>query len=388
MKTLFIISSMNPKLGGLCQGLRNSIPEMINLGMACEVVSLDEPDAEYLGEDPFIIHALGKGISPWRYNKKLIPWLLENFHRFDSVTVHGLWLYHSQASIRAMLQYRNNNVKSPKIYIMTHGMLDPYFQKATDRKLKAVRNYIYWKFYENKVVNEADGIFFTCDEELLLARTSFPNYKPKSEINVTYGIQQPSKYSNKMREVFKEKVPEWNNRPFLVFLSRIDPKKGIDLLIKGYLKLEQELPTIPQLIIVGPGLEHSYGQAIRKLAANSANIIFAGMLSGEAKWGAFYESEAFVLPSHQENFGIAVVEALACAKPVLISDKVNIWREIQYENAGIVKNDTEVETYNMLKEWLLYKALDKETMSKNAISTYQKHFTIKQAAKQFLNAIK
>ncbi len=61
------------------------------------------------------------------------------------------------------------------------------------------------------------------------------------------------------------------------------------------------------------------------------------MLTGDLKWGAFRAAEAFVLPSHQENFGIAVVEALACGKPVLISDKVNIWREIVEDGAGLCR---------------------------------------------------
>src|SRR5262249_60464072 len=58
-------------------------------------------------------------------------------------------------------------------------------------------------------------------------------------------------------------------------------------------------------------------------------ITWPGMLQGDAKWGAFYCSEAFMLPSHQENFGISVAEAIGCGLPVLISDKVNIWREVQ-----------------------------------------------------------
>ena len=64
------------------------------------------------------------------------------------------------------------------------------------------------------------------------------------------------------------------------------------------------------------------------------------MLKGDLKWGAFYAAEAFVLPSHQENFGVAVVEALACELPVLISDKVNIWPDIAHDEAGIVNADT------------------------------------------------
>tara|TARA_R110002126_G_scaffold90468_1_gene215638 strand:- start:12398 stop:13552 length:1155 start_codon:yes stop_codon:yes gene_type:complete len=383
MRILRIIPSMNPKQGGPCQGIRNAAPELSKLGVQTEVVCFNEVDSDFIENDPFTIHPLGKPTNAWGYNKKFIPWMLDNFERFDVVIIHGLWLYQSQAAIKAMLTYRKTNETLPKVYVMPHGMLDPYFQKAKDRKLKALRNIIYWKIFENNVINQADGILFTCKEELLLARATFPNYRPKKEINVGYGIQQPPAYNDEMKKAFASNVPQWNGKPFLLFLSRIHPKKGIDLLINAYKKLEQELNTLPQLIIAGPN-DHMYGTEMKALANNSKNILFAGMLNGDAKWGAFYESEIFVLPSHQENFGIAVVEALACKTPVLISDKVNIWREIEKGKGGIVKNDT----YNLLKDWLSLNQNLKYSMVLAAEKVYLENFTIKKAAMQYLNGIK
>ncbi|SIS42620.1 Glycosyltransferase involved in cell wall bisynthesis [Zobellia uliginosa] len=386
MKILRVIASMNPKQGGPCQGIRNAIPELLKLGVENEVVCFDELDADYLGKDSFKIYAIGGAKNPWRYNSKLIPWLLNNFAGYDAVIVHGLWQYHSHAAIKAMRVYRKSKKASPKIYIMPHGMLDPYFQKAKERRLKALRNEVYWRLFENKVVNGADGILFTCEEELLLARTAFANYNPKKEINAGYGIQPPPHNNPNNKKAFAEKVPKWKGEPFFLFLSRIHQKKGVDLLIKAYLRLEKELSELPQLIIAGP-VDHAYGHEILKLGETSENILFTGMLTGAAKWGAFYESEAFVLPSHQENFGIAVVEALACKKPVLISNKVNIWREIEKEKGGIVKNDNEEETYELLKKWLSFSEVEKSKMAINAIKVYQEYFTIAQAARQFLKGI-
>ncbi|MFI8604784.1 glycosyltransferase [Cellulophaga baltica] len=384
MKILRVIPSMHPKQGGPCQGIRNSIPELEKLGIHNEVVCLDDTVSDYGIEDSFKIHAIGQSNTPWKYQKNLIPWLLNNFQRFDIVMIHGLWTYHSHATIKAIEKYRKTSIISPKVYVMPHGMLDPYFQKAKERKLKALRNEVYWKLFENKVINKADGVLFTCEEELLLARTTFPNYKPQREINVGYGIQAPPAYTDSMKEVLKGKVPLWNEKPFLIFLSRIHTKKGVDLLIKAYLKLEEELENLPQLIIAGPGLEEAYGKELLKLASSSSNILFPGMLSGDAKWGAFYESEAFVLPSHQENFGIAVVEALACSKPVLISDKVNIWREITSEEGGLVENDTEADTYKLLNKWLKLSSSEKIKMSENAKKVYATKFTIAQGAKSLI----
>jgi len=117
-------------------------------------------------------------------------------------------------------------------------------------------------------------------------------------------------------------------------------------------------------------------------------VLFPGMLTGDAKWGALYGCEAFVLPSHQENFGIAVVEALACGKPVLISNKVNIWREIKDGNAGLVAEDSHEEAEYILKEWLNMSAMEKQIMGERARATYEEHFEIHSSVKKLLNAIK
>ena len=122
------------------------------------------------------------------------------------------------------------------------------------------------------------------------------------------------------------------------------------------------------MVIAGPGWDSDYGRKVRGLideanrsiasaehrilnTEHSACVHAVAMLSGEAKWGSLYGCEAFVLPSHQENFGIAVVEALACGKPVLISDQVNIWREIVEDGAGLVEADTEGGVEKLLRKF-------------------------------------
>jgi glycosyltransferase involved in cell wall biosynthesis len=402
MKILRVISSMNPKAGGPCQGIRNSIPEMKNLGAENEVVCFDSSEADYLGKDNFIVHTLGNVKTTWGYNKNLIPFLLNNFHRFDAVVVHGLWLYHSYATLKAWEKYKKTNKTFPKLFVMPHGMLDPYFQQAKNRKLKAIRNRFYWKMIENKVINNTDGVLFTCEEELSLAREPFRPYKPKQELNIGYGIQPPPIFSEKMTSAFAAKVPAWNGNPFILFLSRIHQKKGVDLLIKAYQKLEQENPSLlgrsreglPQLIIAGP-LENEYAKEMQTLANSPSlvergaeeEVVFAGMLSGDEKWGAFYNCDCFVLPSHQENFGIAIVEAMACSKPVIITNKVNIWREIAEDVAGLVGNDTEEDTYNLLKKYLSFSFKEKQEMGEQAFLAYKKYFSIEKSAEKLLEVL-
>lgn len=402
MRVLHIIGSMNPLTGGPCQGIRNSSPALEKLSVYREVVCFDNPDAAYLGTDSFPIHALGQGHGPWHYNANLIPWLRRNIHRFDVVVTNGLWLYHASAARQLMAELRRltknkscSDHPTPKWFVMPHGMLDPYFQRASDRKLKAIRNWLYWKLLENKVVEQADGLLFTCETEMLLARETFSPYRPQGEFNVGYGIEAPPAYTAAMRQAFLAKCPTVDDKPYLLFLSRIHPKKGTDLLIKAYLNLARELAgshiDLPKLVIAGPGIETAFGQSILKLVKQNPavkdKICFTGMLTGDAKWGAFYGCEAFVLPSHQENFGIAVAEALACGKPVLISNQVNIWREIESGEGGFVNENTLTGTQQLLQQWFMLPQNDKLVMGEMAKATFQKYFAVEPAAKRFKEAI-
>jgi glycosyltransferase involved in cell wall biosynthesis len=105
------------------------------------------------------------------------------------------------------------------------------------------------------------------------------------------------------------------------------------------------------------------------------------MLTGELKWGALRASEIFVLPSHQENFGIVVAEALACGLPALISNKVNIWREVQSNGAGIVGVDDLEGTCTVLQRWQSMSEQEKSEMRAQARECFLHNFEIRAAAR-------
>ncbi len=415
MKILHVVPEMDPKMGGVCQAVRTIITGLTETGVHNEVVSLDAPEAAFLGDDSFTTHAMGPGEGPWSHSAKLVPWLVENAPEFDVIIVHGLWLFYGYAVRKAMqtLKQQRPAGSIPKLFVMPHGMLDPYFQRATGRKLKALRNYMYWKLVEGKLINEADGLLFTCEEECRLAREPFSPYRPKKELVVGLGVEAPPVYTDAMRNAFLAKCPELNGQPFLLFLSRIHEKKGVDLLVNAYAQLVNAAATtgvlepattgedgnlgsfgdtpLPRLVIAGPGLDTAYGQNIQQSAANvsdkQAAVVFPGMLTGDAKWGAFYLCEAFVLPSHQENFGIAIVEALACGKPVLISNQVNIWREIEQGGGGLVTDDTPNGTQQALDFWTALPATEKACMGRKAQQSFLNDFAVPRAANRLLNAL-
>ena len=146
-----------------------------------------------------------------------------------------------------------------------------------------------------------------------------------------------------------------------------------------------------QLALAGPCADEEYLHRLKRLAAEATkddgSITFTGMLTGNLKWGALSAAEAFVLPSHQENFGIAVVEALACGTPVLISNQVNIWREIEGDGAGLVENDDLAGTTTLLKRWVAADHGVRTAMKESAKQCFARRFEIERATDSLLAAI-
>ncbi|QYA25193.1 glycosyltransferase [Gramella sp. MT6] len=386
MRILRVIATMDPRSGGPCEGIRNSIPVQKKFGIENEVLSFDSEGEDFINSSKFKIHAIGPAKAPYAYCAGLKGWLEENIESFNVVIIHGLWLYNSYGTYKLWKGLKKKNKKVPGLFVMPHGMLDPYFQRSKTRRFKALRNLIFWKLIEKRVVNGADGLLFTCEQELLLAKETFKGYNPKAVFNVGYGLQAPPSKKIKFLEAFLEKCPEIKGKSYWLFLSRIHPKKGVDLLIKAYLKLKKEVEEIPDMVIAGPGLETPFGKEIQKLGTHSS-IHFPGMLKGKAKWGAFHFSEAFILPSHQENFGIAVVEAMACTKPVLITDQINIWKEIETGNGGFISKDTEEGIFQMLKKWYNLSDLTKAEISLNAYKVYRDKFSIEKTALKMVECV-
>ena len=243
---------------------------------------------------------------------------------------------------------------------------------------------LYWPWAEYRVLRDAAAVLFTSEEERRLARESFPLYRCR-EVVVNYGTAAPEIDLAGAREDFFNSFPQFRGRPFLLFLGRLHEKKGCELLIEAFaaLRARQSL----ELVIAGPCADEAYEKHLKLLAPNSSGITFTGMLSGNLKWGALSAAGAFILPSHQENFGIAVVEALACGTPVLISNKVNIWREIAAAEAGYVENDDLAGTAQLLERWVNTIPDVRATMKERASKCFAQHFEINRATDSLLEVL-
>ena len=143
------------------------------------------------------------------------------------------------------------------------------------------------------------------------------------------------------------------------------------------------------LVMAGPDQEGCQQQLmdLAKECGVENRITWTGMLTGDMKWGAFHAAEVFVLPSHSENFGIVLAEALACRLPVLITDKVNIWREIVQDGAGFAEPDTLDGTVALLERWIGLSADEIHRMRICARACFESHFEIQQTAQKLVSII-
>jgi glycosyltransferase involved in cell wall biosynthesis len=286
---------------------------------------------------------LGPGRGVYGYTPNAVPWLKANIPRFDIVFVNGVWNYNTLAAHRALA-----GTDIPWA-IFTHGMLDPYFKKRYP--LKHLKKALYWHSQLSKVFCDANAVLFTCEEEKILARQSFSRYNVREEV-VPYGTFGPNCDTAAASEEFLTRWPELRGKRLAISLGRIHPKKGTDILIEAFAGTLAK-DSAWHLVIVGPdqiGWKKELEALAEKLGI-APRITWTGSLAGTLKWGAFSASEVFVLPSHQENFGIVVAEAMACNLPVIVSNKVNIWREIVAHEAGFVAEDTMEGTRASLHRW-------------------------------------
>jgi glycosyltransferase involved in cell wall biosynthesis len=380
MRYLQLISSLDPAGGGPAEGVRQLAEAARRLGHDVEVATLDAPDVSWGRDFPCPVHYLGPcRLGTYRLAPRLKPWLQANAARFVAVVVNGLWQYHGLATWQAL-----RGTPTP-YFVYTHGMLDPWFKKQYP--LKHLKKSLYWPWAEYRVLRDARAVLFTCEEERLLARQSFDLYRAEERV-VSYGTPGPDPGDpDVQREAFLQAYPQLRGKRLILFLGRIHPKKGCDLLIDAFAAVSEQDPAL-HLVIAGPDFADSQPELSRRARElGLSRITWTGMLKGEQKWGAFRAAEAFVLPSHQENFGIAVAEALACQVPVLISNKVNIWREIEQDRAGIVEDDTLEGTLRLLQRWQALSPAERRTMADNAEPCFIRRFHIETAAKNLLNAI-
>lgn len=283
------------------------------------------------------------GATGWQLSWHLTRALRENIHRFDLVNINAIWNYPPAAA--AFLS------KARRVpYIVTaHGALYPYTISS-----KRWKKLPYYHLIAKRILKGAAAIHYTGEDEAEKCH-SFLGLKNKAVV-VPYVIDLSEFDEIPERDTLRDRYSILKGRKTILFLGRINWKKGLDVLIKAFAMVEKQRDDV-HLLIVGKD-ESGYAKQVKKWIrdcgmfydnqgagggrpefgenGNNVKITFTGMLTGREKVQAYAGSDIFVLPSYSENFGVVVVEAMACGIPVIISDQVGIHKEIAKSKAGVV----------------------------------------------------
>ena len=386
MKVLHVMRSVNPEGGGPIEAIVQSDPVWRRLGHSREIVSLDLPGDPWVAGCPIPTHPMGswrtdrarRAIPLLRYGatRALVPWLRARITNYDTVIVNGLWNYATFAARRVLPGSGRRYVVFP------HGMLDPWFRRAYPRKHWAKQ--LSWWLCEGPLLRGADAVLFTSEGERDSAAGAFWPYRVNPRVS-GYGTADPPAPCSERTAAFRALVPRLGRRPYLLFLARLHPKKGCDLLLRAFAGIASRHPDL-DLVMAGPDPD-GWGAALRTIAAQggiAARVHWPGMVRDDAKWGALHGCEAFVLPSHGENFGIAVAEALACGRPVLISDRIAIAPDILGDRAGLVAADTDAGIRDLLDRFLHLPDLERAAMGARARSCFLRRYVVDRVAEDAL----
>jgi glycosyltransferase involved in cell wall biosynthesis len=376
MRLLHMVHTLNPERGGPSESVRMFVLAHQRAGNQVEVATLDGRNEAFRDRVDCDVHPCGPGRTTYGYSSPLEHWLRANFARFDGVIVNGVWQFHGLVARRVLA--------GRKPYaVFAHGMLDPYFQRRYP--MKHLKKLAYWLIAERRNLRAAQAVCFTSEEEMRIAAEGFPG-RDFQGVVIPYGTAGPTGDRAALKAAFVAAFPALTGKRYLLFLGRIHEKKGCDLLIEAF---AQVAPKTFSLVMAGPdedGLRPRLEELVQRLGI-ADRVHWTGMLTGDPKWGALYGAEAFLLPSHQENFGIAVADALSCGTIPLISDKVNIARDVEADGAALVEPDTLDGTRRLLERLGAMTPDERDEMTQRGLRCYRNRYALANAAVELYRAL-
>ncbi|MBD8490082.1 glycosyltransferase [Echinicola sp. CAU 1574] len=327
MKIIHLVENLDDSYGGPAKSVPFLVKYLQKLGVENEMLSVRFDNEEFnqvINENSLVWKSFKHTISlKLRFSSLLTKYLNENIVGDEIILhTHNLWNY---IPFVAYKKFRKR--KNVRLVVAVRGSLYPWsLNQGTFQKKIA------WYLFQKNILNNCSCIHVTDIGELEAVRS----LGIKSPIAVVPNGVELSEFNNtKDNRVSRERLRLEVSKKYILFLSRVHPKKGIEFLIKGFLKIKDKYPEW-QVLIAGPVYDKPYLKKIESLIerAKAANRFhFLGILNGEKRLDAFYSSNLFVLPSHTENFGIAIAEAMAAKLPV-ITTKGTPWKEILDYDAG------------------------------------------------------
>jgi len=289
---------------------------------------------------PTIFFPLQWGES-FKYSKPLASWLDANVKRFDVVHIHAVFNHACLAAASACRKHHVPYVVRPL------GTLDPWSMKQ-----KPVRKFLFWQMAGKQMLQGAAAVHYTARAEQAAAEESLGlNHGRVIPLGVNTDL--PARANGK--EILSDKLTNLNGHRYVLVLSRLHPKKGLDIFVEAFVSLvEQKNFQDWRLVLAGEGPDDYVQTLKQKISSHGAEevVLFPGWLEGDEKVAFLQHASLLALPSYHENFGLCVMEALAVGVPVLISPHVNLADEIQAAGAGWVAPVEKLPIETMLAEAL------------------------------------
>ncbi len=360
MKILHVIPDLSTIAGGPVEAVKNMAKYQTKLGNAVSIITTDFYKPNNLVIKNVKISYFKCSINFIRYSYELKKYLSKNIKNFDIVHIHTIWQYPTYIVGKICLK---NHVP----YILRPcGMLDDW--SFSQKKLK---KFIYYSLYEKRTIKNASAVHCTSKAETEEAQKYLQN---KNIFILPLSVDT----------LFKKASFNNTSKKYILYLSRLHYKKQPDLLIKAFSKLVSDYPN-HQLILAGP-CETKYKYQLEKIIISlnlKKKITFAGMVIGEQKNELLLSASIYVLPSLQENFGIAVAEAMGAGLPVIIGEKVALAKDVINHNAGMVIKPTVDNIANAIKE-LLSSSEQSNAMGKNGYEFVKNNLSGEAIAKQLI----
>jgi len=312
LRVLHVLPSLDQRYGGPLRIVLDLSAQAMELGMESEVVGLGRLDAPDNPLSTQFVHELpGDPLSSFAYSAALRPWLRSNLKRFDGVVLHGVWTYVDWAAGEECQSAAVPYAQFP------HGMLEPWSVNGQGAG-KLAKKWLYWWLRQKNTCEGARFLLFTTNRERELTMRLFAP-RTGAMILTPYGV---SAYPNGTATPIRSDLQQPDGRKIALFLGRVHPKKNIDLLIEAWGRARPALDW--SLIIAGP-VEPGYQPTLDRQIARwglERQVHFVGFVSAADKDYLLQRAEWFLLPSSQENFGVAVLEAISQGCSVAISDQV------------------------------------------------------------------
>jgi glycosyltransferase involved in cell wall biosynthesis len=319
MKVLVVINALGEVYGGTSKVAIELSEAIGKLGVSVDLVTtnangktlLDEPLFTWINQKDYRVQYFPYwDVLDYKFSPSLTFWLLQNASKYNLVHTHGIFSYPVLSAYWAC-----NKTNLPYI-VSPHGMLEPWALAYKSSKKK-----MYFSFLEKPALNKASAIH-------ILASTEAENVKPlnlKSPLAIVpNGIHRIDFESLPNPNTFYQHFPDTQNKTLIIFLGRIDPKKGLDLLAKAFAKAYQ---IFPEAYLIIAGQDNTgflpIAQSYFEEAGCSEAVTFTGMLTGEMKYSALAAANIYVAPSYSEGFSMSVLEGMASGLPCVITTGCN-----------------------------------------------------------------